>query len=182
MKSEKGMTYIMMLLCIVIIIVIIGGISYFAQEKYQEEELETLKTDLITLQGKIRILSQEVTMKKEAVSYIGKSLSEDLEDESIKKLIDEKVITSESEEYKEYYILEGEDFKNLGLEDYNIEKVIVNYITCEIIYPKGFNINEEIYYKLSDLKTMQAEENNTQSNEETTNEEQSNIEETDKEE
>lgn len=175
MKSQKGMSYIMMLLCIVAIIALIGGIIYFTQKKYEEEKLETLKTDLITLQGKIRILSQEVNMKKEGINYIGKSLSENLEEESVKKLINDGIITSENEEYKEYYTLEGEDFKALGLESYNVSKVIVNYTNCEIIYPEGFYINEKMYYKLSDLKAMQVEGSNTQANEEI-NVEQSNEE------
>lgn len=180
MKSQKGMSYIMMLLCIVAIIALIGGIIYFTQKKYEEEKLETLKTDLITLQGKIRILSQEVNMKKEGINYIGKSLSENLEEESVKKLIDNGIITSDNAEYKEYFILEGEDFKALGLEDYNLSKLIVNYTTCEIIYPEGFYIKEKMYYKLSDLKAMQ-EESNTQENEETTNTEESNEEKTNQE-
>lgn len=178
MKSQKGMSYIMMLLCIVAIIALIGGIIYFTQKKYEEEKLETLKTDLITLQGKIRILSQEVNMKKEGISYMGKSVAENLEEESVKKLINEGVITSENGEYKEYYILEGEDFKALGLENYNLSKVIVNYTTCEIIYPEGFNINDKTYYTLSDLKNIQNEENNTQVNELISNEEQADTEET----
>lgn len=168
MKSQKGMSYIMMLIWIVIIVILIGAIIYFTQTKYEEEKLETLKTDLITLQGKIRILSQEVTMKKEGVSYIGRSLAENLEEETIKKLIEESIITSENGEYKEFYILEGEDFSDLELDNYNISKVIVNYTTCEIIYPEGFYINDKIYYKLSDLKTIQNEENNIQSNQEIT--------------
>lgn len=176
MKSEKGMSCIMMLLCIIVIIAFIWGIVYFTQMKYEEEKIETLKTNLITLQGKVRILSQEVTMKKEGISYIGKNLSENLEDESIKKLIDENIIISEDGQYTEYYILEGEDFNVLGLENYDIQKAIVNYSTCEIIYPEGFNIDEKIYYKLSDLKDNDGEENNTQSNEQDVNIEQENAE------
>lgn len=173
MKSEKGMGCIMMFLCIAIIIALIWGIVYFTQMKYEEEQIETLKTNLLTLQSKVRILSEEVTMKKEGVSYTGKKLSENLEDECIKKLIEDNIITSEDEQYAEYYILESEDFKSLGLENYDIQKVIVNYLTCEIIYPDGFYINEKIYYKLSDFKSTNNED--TPTNEQETNIEQENI-------
>lgn len=176
MKSEKGMSCIMMLLCIIVIIAFIWGIVYFTQIKYEEEKIETLKTDLLTLQSKVRILSEEVTMKKEGVSYIGKKLSENLEDESVKKLINENIIASEDGEYAEYYILEGEDFNALGLENYDIQRVIVNYSTCEIIYPEGFSIDEKIYYKLSDFKSNNNENNETQLNEQETNVEQENAE------
>lgn len=159
MKSEKGMSCIMMLLCVIIIIGFIWGIIYFTQMKYKEEKLETLKTDLLTIQGKVRILSQEVTIKKEGINYIGKKLSDNLEDESIKKLISENVITSEDGQYSEYYILEGEEFDNIGLEIFDIQRVIVNYNTCEIIYPEGFILDEKQYYKLSDFKDNNDKEN-----------------------
>lgn len=175
MKSEKGMSYIMMLLCIIVIIAFIWGMVYFTQMKYEEEKIETLKTNLLTIQSKVRIVSQEVTIKKEGVNYIGKKLSENLEEESIKRLIDENIIISEDGEYTAYYILEREEINELGLEESEIQRVIVNYSTCEIIYPEGFYIDEEIYYKLSDFKNNE-EESNIESNEEETNVEQENTE------
>lgn len=161
MKKQNGMSYIMLLLCIVLIIVGIGVIMHFIQKEYEEEKIETIKTEMLMLQGKIRILSEEVTMKKEGSSYIGKKVIDNLEDETVKKLIDGNVITQD----ENYYILEREDFEQLGLTDYKIEKIIVNYKTCEIIHPDGFKMDEGTYYKLSDFKMLNEENANLEAQE-----------------
>ena len=156
MKSENGMSHIMLLLCIILMILAIGAIIYFTQIKYEEEKIETIKTDMLMIQGKIRILSEEVIMKKEGSDYKGKKVIDNLEDEIVKKLIDSNVITQD----ENYYILEAEDIKQLGLMNNKIEKVIVNYETCEVIYPNGFTIDKNVHYKLSDFKIINEENAN----------------------
>ena len=147
MKNEKGMSHIMLLLSIIIIIGAAIGGMYFAKKEYEKYKLESLKTNMVTLQAKIKVLADEVSIKKEGVSYIGKALSENLEDEDVKMLIDKNVIVNtENEEdetqeeskanYEGYYILEAEDISKLGLSSAWASKVIVNYKTYEIIYAK----------------------------------------------
>lgn len=150
MKNEKGMSHIMLILSIAIIIgAVIGGL-YFAKKEYDKYKLESLKTNMVTLQAKIKVLADEVAIKKEGVEYVGKKLSDNLEDEDVKMLIDKNVIVNaeneeqEEEETKEeseanyegYYILEVEDISKLGLSSVWASKVIVNYNTHEIIYAK----------------------------------------------
>ena len=152
MKQEKGMSYIMLCIYIIIIIAVIIGIIYFIKNQYQKEEIETTKTSMLTLQSKIKILSEEVLMKKEGANYIGKKVSDNLEDETIKQLIEKEIIVEEDGNYDNYYILEKDEFEQLNLQDSNLKKVIVNYKTCEIIDLEGFTINNETYYRLSDFK------------------------------
>lgn len=154
MNNEKGMSHIMVVLSIVLLIAVVIGALYFAKEEYIKYKLESLKTNLVTLQVKIKVLSEEVSIKKEGVSYIGKKLSENLEDEDVKNLIDKKVILEEDENYEEYYVLEVEDLSKLKFSNPSINKVIVNYKTYEIIYVNGFEIKDNIYYKLSDFNSI----------------------------
>ena len=150
------------------IILLVGAIIcalYFAKEEYLKYKLESLKTNLVTLQVKVKVLAEEVNIQKEGVSYIGKKLSENLEAEDIKALIDKNVISQEDENYEEYYILETEDLEEINFINASINKVIVNYKTYEIIYVDGFKIKDDVYYKLSDFSHLNKEENN-QENEE----------------
>lgn len=147
----------MVALSIVLLIATVIGALYFAKEKYSKYKLETLKTNLVTLQVKVKVLAEEVNIKKEGVSYIGKKLSENLEDEDVKRLIDNKVISEESENYEEYYILDVEDLKKLKFNNSSINKVVVNYKTYEIIYVDGFKIKDDVYYKLSDFNSLNNE-------------------------
>ena len=153
-KGQRGMSHIMVLLSIIIIIAAICAGIYYAKEKYEEEKIETLKTNMVTLQAKIKIISDEISIKKEGITYIGKKLSENLEDSDVKKIIQKNIISEEDENFSEYYILENEDFVALKLLKYPINKIIVNYKTYEIINIDGFKLKEELYYKLSDFNNI----------------------------
>ena len=157
MKNEKGMSLIMVVLSIILIVAAIIGVLYFAREEYIKYKLETLKTNMVTIQVKVKVLSEEVNAKKEGVSYIGQKLSENIEDEDVKNLIDKNIISQEDENYEEFYILNEEDLTKLKFSNSSIKKVIVNYKTYEIIYVDGFKVNDSIYFKLSDFNSLNNE-------------------------
>lgn len=150
MKKENGMSYITLIFWIVIIIVIfVMGIKMLLNET-ENREVENLTTEMLLLQGKIKVISQENEMKKEEHPLIGKKLNENLEDERVKNLIDNKVITEE--ELENYYIIDSQDLKTLNLEDtLDGEYYIVNYKTYEIIYSKGMELHDEMHYTLTKL-------------------------------
>lgn len=179
----------MLLLSIVIIIGAAVGGLYFAKKEYDKYKLESLKTNMVTLQAKIKVLADEVAIKKEGVEYVGKKISENLEDEDVKALIEKGVIgnvqeteqeaessTEEEIDYEKlyagYYILEREDLAKLGASNLGVSKIIVNYNTYEIIYINGFTINDIVYYKLSDFSHLNDKNENVNVNEEETEEEQ----------
>jgi len=152
MKKQNGMSHITLILWIAIIIVVcIMGVKIISNET-ENREVENLTTDMLLVQGKIKVISQENEMKEEENPLIGRKVSENLEDEKIKTLIENKVITEEAEALKNYYIIDSETIKTLNLED-NLEGeyYIVNYKTYEVIYSKGIEIHDEIHYTLTHL-------------------------------
>lgn len=177
MKKENGMSYITLILWIIVIIAVgVIGVKLLSNET-KEREIENLATDMLLVQGKIKVISQENGMNKEENPLIGKKLSENLEDEKVKRLIDNKVITEEGEALADYYIFDSETIKTLNLEDnLNGEYYIVNYKTYEIISSKGIEYEDEMHYTLTELlEHRDKEENildeNTTENVETVNEE-----------
>lgn len=152
MRKENAMTHITLVIWIVIIIVIgYLGINFILKETVKGK-VENLKTDMLLVQGRIKVIEQENEMNKEENSLKGLKVSENLEDEKIKKLIENKVINAEEENFDKYYIINSETLNDLKLQD-NLkgEYYIVNYKTHEIIYSKGIEIENEMHYTLTEI-------------------------------
>ena len=155
------MSHVTVFFTIVIMIIILVGGALLVKKLYFNEKLETLRTNLVTLQAKVKVVAEEVVVKKEGAEYVGKKLSENLEEESLTNLLNEGVISNEDEHFDSYYILENaEDYSKLKVKNLNGQKTIVNYATYEIIYVNGFIINNVTYYKLSDFSILDKKEEN----------------------
>lgn len=175
MKKQSGMSLIMLLLLILVIIIIAVISISLLKNKLDEEKFENLKTDMLSIQGKVKVIGQEMIKSKEKdvekakaisvdnqnVSMLkGKKVSENMEDEEIKKLIENKIINEQDENFDKYYILEREHLDEIGLNEIIIKegKIIVNYNTDEIIYSKGIELDKKVYYKLSEIENLNKEE------------------------
>ena len=156
MKNQKGMGQIMLILCVIVIIAIIVGIIYFLTTKLQEEKKQNYETDMLLIQGRIKIIAQEATIQKKDELLKGRKLEENTEEEKIKKLLENNIISKEEENFSKYYILEKQTLEEMGLSNINLNNgyYIVNYETDEIIYSKVIKIEQNTYYKLSELKEL----------------------------
>ena len=125
----------------------------------QKENKKNYETDMLLIQGKIKVISQESTIQKNEELLQGKKLSENLENEEIKKLLQNKIISEEESDFTKYYILEKTDLEELGLSSIELTEgyYIVNYETYEVIYTSGVKIDNNYYYKLSELQTQTGE-------------------------
>lgn len=154
MKNQKGMGHLMLILCIAIILFIIVALVCVGKIQLQNQILETYQTDMLLIQGKVKVLSKEATMQKKEEILIGKKIEESLEEESIKKLLENGIISKEEENFSKYYLLEKANLEEMGLTTIKLRKgyFIVNYETDEVIYSEGIASNGKTYYKLSELK------------------------------
>ena len=160
MRSQKGMGHLMLIICIAIIIVSVIGIVYVIRESIEKEILQTYETDMLLIQGKVKVLSQEATIQKNEEFLKGINIEEAIEEEQIKVLLENNVISQEETSFSKYYILEQSHLEEIGLGNIKLEKgyYIVNYDTDEIIYSEGIKIGKENYYKLSELKEINKQE------------------------
>lgn len=146
------MSHITLVFTIVIIIVIgVVGTRIILKEN-KNREIENVTTNMLLVQGKIKVIAQENEMNKDENTLVGKSLSENLEDEKIKRLIENKVISEDEENFDKYYIIDSETLNELNLQD-NLDReyYIVNYKNYEIIYSKGIEIEGQMHYTLTEL-------------------------------
>lgn len=164
MKSQKGMGHLMLIICIAIILALIVGIIYVVKETIEKEKLETYQTNMLLIQGKVKVISNEATIQKNEELLKGRKLEESIEEEQIKSLLENNIISKEEENFAKYYILEQSHLEEMGLKNIKLKEgyFIVNYNTDEIIYSKGIKIGKDTYYKLSELKELNKQEENTE--------------------
>ena len=156
MRKGYLWTYIKTILLIILIGLIIGGAIYFMRNKYNDEQLETIKTNMLLIQGETKIIREKINMKEKGVSYIGIKIDKETENEDIKTLQDNGVIDTTSKD-NNYYILEKGHLEELGLNQISLDEgyYIVEYNGNEIIYSKGVqDKGGNTLYKLTDIKNI----------------------------
>ena len=166
MKKYKGMGMIQLIVMILFIILIVATIVYFVRIQYHEARIETIKTDMLQVQWKIKDYIDKQTVKGEEKQYLGTKLSEMRNDSILQEFLSNNIL-SESE-YEKYYVLKDENLATAGLEitNYQDSYFIINYETYEVIVSKGCKYSEkEILYKLSDIIAKTNDEANIVVNE-----------------
>ena len=155
MKSRKSLlaTYIKIILVIAVIVAIVYGVIKILDDGYNKEEFETVKTDMLLIQGKTEIIAQKVDIKEKGAEYIGTKIEEKQEDGAIQNLINNNIIDIESED-SNYYCIDDENLKELELENISTENYfIVDYKKNDVIYVDGIqDSNGNTVYKLSDMQ------------------------------
>ena len=161
MKNQNGMGHLMLIICIAIIILFVIGFIYIVTESMEKEKLETYQTNMLLIQGKTKVMSQEATIQKNEELLKGRKVSDAIEEEQIKNLLEKNIISQEETSFSKYYILEKAHLEEIGLGSIELEEgyYIVNYDTDEIIYSKGIIRGEETIYKLSELEKINEEQN-----------------------
>lgn len=153
MKRGYLKTYIKTLFIIVMIVAIIAGIIYFMKNGYDDEQFETVKTNMLLIEGKTKVVAEKVRIQEKDASYVGKKIEEMTDNIEIKDLQEKEIIDLGSEE-NNYYVLEKENLEQLGLTTIELNEgfYIVEYNSNEIIYSKGAkDSNGNIVYKLSEF-------------------------------
>ena len=101
MKDEKGLTYVATIILVIIIIAFAIGVILYIQQQYRNEESETIKTNMLAIQGKAKMVAEEEkALKKE---LIGTKILIEQQDQKVKDFLKSQNI--EIEENSKYYIL-----------------------------------------------------------------------------
>lgn len=164
MKNQKGMGLISLIVCIAIIALLVVGIILFTKKEAREEKVELYVTDMLVLQGKVKVIASTNAIKDEDLLK-GRKVEECMEEENIQKLLQNEVIAQDEEHFSDYYIIDKETLNEMDILqtgssiDLKDAYFVVNYETSEIIYSKGLVVNEVFYYKLSDLQQLSEELN-----------------------
>ena len=155
MKTRKSLvaTYAKIILVILIIVAVIYGVGRVLNREYNNEEYKTVKTNLLLIQGKTKVISEQLAIEEERVTYISTEIKEKQNDAKIQNLINNNIINIESEN-NIYYCIDNNNLEELGLGDIQVEDYfIVDYKQNDVIFVNGIEDKEgNLVYKLSDME------------------------------
>ena len=151
-KKRHTIKLVILISIFAVIITAIAISSKYINKKVNESKDDDIKTDMLVLQAKIKVIKGESEVNKNTDNYFGKKVNES-NNENIINLL--KSINILDEELQNYYILNNQDIELMGISEeiYNKEdsSYIVNYNSAEVIYKDGIFIDGVVKYKLSDL-------------------------------
>lgn len=152
--EEKGITLTTLVITIIVMIIITSVGIYTGTGILKQTTLQNINTNMMLIQAKTKTISEQAKFNKDTSNYKGIKLIEVVGNPKIEELVSNDIIEDE----ENYYLLSQNDLNEMGLEKIEIsEGYVVNYNTNEIIYVKGFETNNQTYYKLSEMKNLKLE-------------------------
>lgn len=168
LKRQSGITIVALIITVIIMIMLAGVSVYYASDAIQKGKLEDIKTDMISIKAKAKIVAEEYNFK-DIENLVGTKLDNDVEQTGIQfgtyKIPDElqKIFEAKDEngeakfDITRLYVWTKEDLKaqSLGAIDIDDEAFYIVYYNlentneCEVYYSKGF----EGKYSLSELNS-----------------------------
>lgn len=147
---RKGIALVSLTVTIVIML-ILTGVTFATSKIIEKARIQNLATNMMLIQTKVKIINERIAFNGDTSIYVGKKLKNQTNKDSIAN----GVLTSGELQSDSYYIYDRETLNSIGLEGIKLaenEVFIVNYDTCEIIWPKGLT-NEDgvVVYKLSEI-------------------------------
>lgn len=169
LKKENGITIVALVITVIIMLMIAGVSIYYASDGIQKAKLEDIKTNMISIKTKAKIVAEEYNFK-DIENLVGTKLDNDAEQDGLQietyKIPDElqKIFEAKDEngeakfDIAKLYVWTSEDLEGQSLSAISIdnEKFYIVYYNldntneCEIYYSKGF----EGKYSLSELQDI----------------------------
>lgn len=161
MKSEKGMTLITTAVLVVVIAALVFAVVYYARIAIAKEGLESLKTDMLLVQAKVKKIAGEYTLEQKEELLKGTKIEDMAENETIQNFLEKEIINIE-EENKKYYVLDKQNLEELELEKVKLEEnsyYIVDYTSNEVYYTKGVEYADgNTYYDMKEIENLETSE------------------------
>lgn len=135
-----------------IIIAITIPIAKTGFKMLDEKKYTDLQTDLLLIQGKVKVIQGKSEVNGNKDGYLGQKVSES-DNNKIKDLL--KQLNISEEDFEKYFILCQNDFDAMGiggeLKNKGDNLFVVNYDDTEVIYTKGIKVDGKVKYKLTDI-------------------------------
>ena len=127
-KNNKGITFITLIISIILLIILAGTSVYIGLDISETAKLENVKTNLISLQSKCKIIAEKNAIEDEEL-YGTKQ---------------------ESGDYIGWYLLSKADLIEMGFNNLDDkDNYYVDYENDDVAYGKGITYDNVTYHKLS---------------------------------
>lgn len=170
MRKNEGKGLIKTIIAIVILVMLIAIIAKVSTKVITDTQLKDLKTDMLLIQQQAKKYSEEVSKEtvnldqtkeedSEKITEVEKTQLLGTKVSECSKEIQEKAKQAGVENLEEYYCLNKQDLETMGISNIKIKDgeyflVKYNLEDTEIIYTEGFEYEENVYYKLTELEEI----------------------------
>lgn len=171
MRNNKAVTLVSLAITIVVLIIISSITTTIGKDVIKQAQLQDLRTNMLLIQAKAKIYVEEVNFqianldetKEEDKSKIDTIKAENLKgvalencEDSIKNAATEIRIDNS---LNDFYYLSTEILKEMGI-DIEVPEgayylVKYDFSNIEVVFTKGFKYDGKMYYKLSELSTIE---------------------------
>ena len=136
----------------ILVMGILAGVTiYYTTPIIKNTKLQNLNTNMLLIQAKAKTIGENAKFNNDETKYIGQKLSDVTSNTEISNLISNGIVDTSGN----VYLLSKEDLGKLGLSNIDYELgYIVNYDNDEVIYVKGFEYQNKMYYTLSETKNL----------------------------
>ena len=168
-KNDSGITLIALVMTIIVLIIIVSISSYEGSRMIATSKVQTLETNMLTIQAKAKGYAEEIDAKIYTESqkdtarnkkFIEKGFSGPI---TLNKEFLDQVELKIRNSYVAYSTKgnsenEGKVLTDMGLSEIKDEEYIVvysltDYRIMDVVYPAGINYEDETFYTLSSLQS-----------------------------
>ena len=160
-RNNSGITLIVLVLTIIVLIIIASITAYEGKELISKSKVQTLKTNMLTIQAKAKSYAEEIDAKIWTESDKDAKRNEEFSKKGFNNPsynIDNKYINIDTSDYVAF-IISPEGLSSMGLEEIKNEQYMVIYDKedfkkMDVIYLNGVNYKKTMYYTLSNLQSV----------------------------
>lgn len=162
-KNNSGVTLLVLIIAIIVLLIITSIIVYEGKELIIKSKVQTLETNMLTIQAKAKSYAEEIDAKIWTKAEDKKE--EARNNEFLKKgfTITSTGIPSEASNSDcIFYQISEKGLSDMGLSDIKNENYIVSYNKndfkiIDVIFPNGVKFKGNTYYTLSSIQSKLAE-------------------------
>lgn len=160
-KNNAGITLMALVITIIVMLIIFSISVYEGDKLIKRSKLQTLETNMLTIQAKVKAYSEEIEAKVWTENEENKEEAREtaFEDKGMTKidgLSDEVTKDLQIQDDYDVYKITDKALVNMGLEEIKDEEYVAlfskkDYKKIEIVYPKGVSYDNNKYYSLYSL-------------------------------
>ena len=138
LKNQKGITLVALTLTVIIMVILVSISVKFGTEAIEKSREEDIKSNMLLIQGKSKIIKDKHMYDSENSSLVGTPIGE-ASSFTVSTELQNKINSNEN---AEAYIFTQQDLNSNGLGNINVSSTVfyvVDYDTCEIYYSLGVN-------------------------------------------
>jgi len=163
-KNNSGITLMVLIITIIVLIIIASISVYEGKELIVKSKINTIKTNMLTIQAKAKSYAEEIDVKiwaesdkdtKRDTEFSGKGFVNPSNNIN-SNYINTNIINSSN-----YiaYIISSEGLSSMGLDEIKNEQYMViydkdNLKNVDVIYPEGIKYKNNTYYTLSSIQEV----------------------------